>query len=94
MWTTCNFCLPRLTLEGLRLLSMAMAERELQARAFAELGHRRRYPKTRNYYIVAALNALFAEYGMAEFCVEEASPAPGCVLRWSNRSTDWGEPPI
>jgi hypothetical protein len=81
-WTSCDFVLPRVSLEGLRLLAKTMAERDLQARAFAELGHRRRYPKTRSYYVLLGLNWLFRECGMAEFCLEEASPVPGRVRRF------------
>jgi hypothetical protein len=81
-WTTCGFTLPRVTLEGLRLLAKTMAARELQARAFAELGYRRRYPRTRSYYLLLGLNWLFRECDIAEFCVEEASPEPGRVRRF------------
>jgi hypothetical protein len=59
-----------------------MAECELHARAFAELGYRRRYPRTRSYYLLLGLNWLFRECGMPEFCVEEASPVAGRVRRF------------
>jgi hypothetical protein len=89
-WTTCNFCLPRKTLEGLRLLAKAMAGREHQARIFADRGYRRRYPKTRNYYVLMGLNALFVEYGLSEFVVTQEEPAPGCVLRLAPSDGDEG----
>src|SRR5260221_12359193 len=55
-WTTCDFCLPAVSLEGLRFLANAMAEKQHQERTFAPRGHRRRYPRTRNFYVLEALN--------------------------------------
>ena len=40
-------------------------------RASDSRGYRRRYPRTRNYFVIRALNYLFEEFGMPEFCVEE-----------------------
>jgi hypothetical protein len=48
-----------------------MADQERAERSSEPLGFRRRYPVTRSYYVVAALNHLFEEFGMPEFCVEE-----------------------
>ena len=47
---------------------------ERQSTASQPLGHRRRYPKTKNFFVVQALNNLFEESGMPEFCVQEAEP--------------------
>ena len=81
-WTTCDFCLPGVSLEGLRFLANAMAEKQHQERTFAPLGHRRRYPRTRNFYVLEALNWLFTEYGVPEFVVPEAKPISGRVRRF------------
>jgi hypothetical protein len=81
-WTDCNFVLPRVSLEGLRLLSMTRAAGARESATSEHLGYRRRYPKTKNFFVVQALNHLFAESGMPEFCVQEAEPVPGRVRRF------------
>jgi hypothetical protein len=81
-WTTCEFCLPRVSLEGLRFLAIAMAEKQHQERSCAPLGHRRLYPRTRNFYVLEALNWLFTEYDMPEFVVPESKPLSGRVQRF------------
>jgi hypothetical protein len=81
-WVAANFVLPRLTIEGLTLLTKGMADRERAERSSEPFGFRRRYPKTKNYFVVRALNYLFQEHGLSQFCVEEAKPAPGRVRRF------------
>jgi hypothetical protein len=81
-WTDCSFVLPRVSLEGLRLLAIASASDERQFAASQPLGYRRRYPKTKNFFVVQALNHLFEENGMAEFCVQEAEAVPRFVRRF------------
>jgi hypothetical protein len=81
-WTDCNFVLPRVSLEGLRLLAITCAAGERQLADSEALGYRRRCPKTKNFFVVQALNHLFEENGMPEFCVQEAVPAPGRVRRF------------
>jgi hypothetical protein len=81
-WTNCNFVLPRVSLEGLRLLSITMAADARESAASEALGYRRRYPKTKNFFVVQALNRLFEENGMSEFCVQEAESAPRRVRRF------------
>jgi hypothetical protein len=81
-WTDCNFVLPRVSLEGLRLLAITSAVGERQLAASEPVGYRRRYPKTKNFFVVQALNRLFEENGMQEFCVQESEPAPGRVRRF------------
>ena len=81
-WTGCNFVLPRVSLEGLRLLAITRASDERELAASEPLGYRRRYPKTKNFFVVQALNRLFEENGMPEFCVQEAEPMPGRVRRF------------
>jgi hypothetical protein len=81
-WTDCNFVLPRVSPEGLRLLAIASAAGERQLVAGEPLGYRRRYPKTKNFFVVQALNQLFEENGMPQFCVQEAEPVPGRVRRF------------
>jgi hypothetical protein len=46
-------------------------------------GFRRRYPKTKNCFVVQALNYLLEEHGLSEFCVEEVDPMPGRVRRFA-----------
>lgn len=81
-WTDCSFVLPRLTLEGLSFLAKGMADRERTDRSSEPYGLRRRYPKTKNYFVVSALNYLFQEHGLPQFCVEEAKPVRGRVRRF------------
>ena len=55
-WTDCNFLLPRVSLEGLRLLAITRATDERRLAASEPLGYRRRYPRTKNFFVVQALN--------------------------------------
>jgi hypothetical protein len=74
-WTNCQFALPRLTLEGLHTIAIMFAQ-EQQHSERAKVA--RRYPKTRNYFVTAALNDYFRKIGFEQFCVEEEKPeAPG-----------------
>jgi hypothetical protein len=82
-WTDCSFVLARLTLEGLGFLAKSMADKERFERLDEPRGFRRRYPKTKNFYVVEALNQLFKRYGVPEFCVQEAESAPGRVKRFA-----------
>jgi hypothetical protein len=66
----------------MRVLAISRATEERQLAASEPLGHRRRYPKTKNFFVVQALNRLFEENGMQEFCVKEAEPVPGRVRRF------------
>ncbi len=80
-WTFCRFVLPRVTLEGLNHLAKTMADQERWERSSAPRGFRWRYP-TANFYVTEALNSLLADYGLSQFCVPEAKPAPGRVRRF------------
>jgi hypothetical protein len=82
-WTACNFILPRITLEGLTLLTKSIAARVSAERMSEPYGFRRRYPKTKNFFVVQALNDLFEENGIPEFCVQEVEPGPGRVRRFA-----------
>jgi hypothetical protein len=81
-WTAANFVLPGRIIEGLTLLTKSMAERERAERSSQPYGFRRRYPKTKNYFVVKALNYLLREHGLPQFCVEEVS-VPGRVRRFT-----------
>jgi hypothetical protein len=81
-WVGCYFVLPRMTLEGLTFLARSMADRERAERSDEPRGFRRRYPKTKNFYVTEALNSLLAEYGLSQFCVPEAESAAGRVRRF------------
>lgn len=67
-WTNCQFALPRLTLEGLGTIAIMFAQEQQHSEWAKEA---RRYPKTRNYFVTAALNDFFRKMGFEEFCVEE-----------------------
>src|SRR5258708_30535033 len=82
-WDAANFVLPRLTIEGLTLLTKSMADRKRAERSSEPYGFRRRYPKTKNYLVVKALKYLLHEHGLSQFCVEEADPIPGPVRRFA-----------
>jgi hypothetical protein len=69
-------------LEGLTFLARSMADRERAERSDEPRGFRRRYPKTKNFYVTEALNSLLAEYGLSQFCVPEAESAAGRVRRF------------
>ena len=68
--------------EGLMFLAKAKAQKDFAERSSQPRGLRRRYPKTANFYVTAALNSLLAEYGLSQFCVPEAEPVPGRVRRF------------
>lgn len=82
-WAAANFILPRRTIEGLTLLTKSMADGERTERSSEPYGFRRRYPKTKNYFVVKALNYLLQEHGLSQFCVEEAEPVPCRVRRFA-----------
>ena len=82
-WTAANFVLPRKTIEGLTLLTKSAANRERTLRSEELHGFRRRYPKTRNFHVIRALNDLLQEHGLSQFCVEETEPFPGRVRRFA-----------
>jgi hypothetical protein len=80
-----HFVLPRPILEGLSVLARGMADRERAERRNAPQGRRRRYPRTRNFYVTEALNALLADNGLGQFCVleEDEESSPRRVRRFS-----------
>jgi hypothetical protein len=57
-WIGCYFVLPRMTLEGLTFLTRSTADRERAERLDEPRGFRRRYPKTKNFYVTEALKRL------------------------------------
>ena len=81
-WVAINFVLPRRTIEGLTILTKGRAERQRAERSSEPYGFRRRYPKTKNYFVVKALNYLLLEHGLSQFCVKEGKPVPGRVRRF------------
>jgi hypothetical protein len=86
-WIDCRFVLPRPILEGLSLLARSVADQENATRAQEPQGQRRRYPKSKNYYVTLALNSLLQEYGLSQFCVEEAEVSPGHTRRFVVRGS-------
>ena len=81
-WTLCRFVLPRRVLEGLIYLAKTKANQAQWERSRVPRGFRRRYPKTRNFYVLKGLNYVFEEFGLPEFCVQEAEVASGRVRRF------------
>jgi hypothetical protein len=69
-------------IEGLTLLTKSMANREQAERSSELHGVRRRYSKTKNYWIVAAVNYLLQEHGLSQFCVQEAERGHRQVRRF------------
>jgi hypothetical protein len=84
-WVVTHFVLPRSIVAGLSVLARGMAERERAERRNAPRGRRRRYPRTRNFFVTDALNALLAEYDLSQFCVveEDEESSPRRVRRFS-----------
>jgi len=56
---------------------------ESERSAWEARGFRRRYPKTKNFYVTEALNSLLADYGLSQFCVPEGEPVRGRVRRFA-----------
>jgi len=81
-WLAIHFVLPRRTIEGLTFLARSMADKERAERLEQPYGYKRKYPRTKNYFVVKALNYLLEEHGLPQFCVEEAEPTPGRVRRF------------
>jgi hypothetical protein len=69
--------------QGLRFLTTSVADRERAKRLDEPRGFRRRYPKTKNFFVTMAINDLLADYGLSQFCVAEAEPASGRVRRFA-----------
>ena len=78
-WTDCRFILPKVTLEGLRALTIKLAHEQQNSDWPAERG---RYARTKNFYVVWALNLLFEHLGFQEFCAQEQKPASRRVRRF------------
>ena len=81
-WVCRQFVLPRPIVEGLMFLAKAKAQEEFANRSSQPRGLRRAFPRTANFYVTEALNHLLADYGLSQFCVPEAEPAPGRVRRF------------
>jgi hypothetical protein len=60
-WTDIRVVLPRLTSEWLSTLAKTMADQERAERLSEPRGYRRRYPRTRSYFVIRALNDLFED---------------------------------
>jgi hypothetical protein len=67
---------------GGRPSELLKAADERQLAASEALGHRRRYQKTKNFYVIDALNAYFKRLGLEEFCVLQEEVAPRRVHRF------------
>jgi hypothetical protein len=78
-WTDCRFILPKMTLEGLRSLTINLAQDHSRSDWPSE---RCTYPKTKNYHLVKALNAYFRSVGFEQFCLEEQEPHGRRVRRF------------
>src|SRR5262249_42726260 len=83
-WTDCRFILPKVTLEGLRALTIKLAHEQQNSDWPAERG---RYARTKNFYVVWALNQLFEKLGIGEFCVPEQPAKRRRVRRFVSPTT-------
>ena len=63
-------------------LAKAKAQEEFASRSSQPRGLRRAYPRIENFYVAEALNSLLTDYGLSQFCVPEAEPAPRRVRRF------------
>jgi hypothetical protein len=77
--TDARFILPRVTLEGLRALTIELAHQQQNS---DWPGERCRYPATKNYHLTAALNDYFKKLGFEQFCLEELRPTGRRVRRF------------
>jgi hypothetical protein len=66
-WSDCRVILPKLTLEGLRQVGIALAQ-EGQHSPWPK--ERRRYPRTRSHLVGEALEDFFRKLGFPEYCIE------------------------
>jgi hypothetical protein len=78
-WINCRFVLPKVTWEGLRALAINYAQDQQHS---DWPGEHLKYPQTRNFYLVEALNQYFTMLNMREFCVQEGEPTPRRVRRF------------
>ena len=77
-WTARWFVLPKITVEGLRTMAIQLAEAQQHS---DWPGERLRYPRSVNYFVVAAVNDFFKKVGYPQFCVPEQTPVEGCRIR-------------
>ena len=77
--TDARFILPKVTLEGLRALTIELAHQQQNS---DWPGERCRYPATKNFHLTAALNDYFKKLGFQEFCVPEEQPTGHRVRRF------------
>jgi hypothetical protein len=78
-WTDCKLVLPKLMLEGLRLMTVELACQQQNSDWPQERG---RYPKTKNYHVAAALNAYLKKWGYEQFCLQERETTGRRVRRF------------
>jgi hypothetical protein len=64
-WSDCRIILPKLTLEGLQKVAIALAEDGHHSPWPHE---RRRYPKTKSHLVGETLDDFFRKVGFPEFC--------------------------
>jgi hypothetical protein len=81
-WVCRQFVLPIPIVEGLMFLAKAKAQEKFANRSSQPRGLRRAFPRTANFYVTEALNSLLTDYGLSQFCVPEAEPAPRRVRRF------------
>ena len=79
-WQNGRIVLPKVTWEGLRAIAISYAQDQQHSDWPRE---HLRYPKTKNYYLVDALNQYFKLLGFDEFCVEEQTAKLGRVRRFA-----------
>jgi hypothetical protein len=78
-WTERWFVLPKVTVEGLRTVAIQFARAQQHS---GWSGERLKYPRSVNYFVIAAANDLFRKLGFEQFCVEEQRPLKQRVRRF------------
>jgi hypothetical protein len=78
-WTARWFTLPKITVEGLKIMAIQFAEAQQHS---DWPGERLKYPRSANFFVIEAVNAYFRRLGFEQFCVEEQKPARGRVRRF------------
>jgi hypothetical protein len=78
-WADARFFLPKLLMEGLRVMTNEVATQQANSDWSQERG---KYPVTKNFHVTAAINAYLKSWGYEQFCVEEQPPRGVRVRRF------------
>jgi hypothetical protein len=82
-WVEVSFILPGRLVEGLGLLVRSLADEQHAKRLQQPHGQRRKYPRTKNFFVIEALNELLKKHGLSQFRVLEQPVQNGRVRRFT-----------